>query len=325
MKPIRLRDFVKADDFYFSIVGYKHIRGVKAFLRYVPSVSGDRISREGKRYRKLMHSNAIEFAKKENMEYYNSKLGIFLIPNSKISEVYKPEERISEIVKSDDKVKRIVDFFNTIPVDKMGVTGSRLIGLESEDSDVDFVMYGSYWFKGREKIKRSIERGVLKEPSEETWNFIFEKRKVNIPYDIFVSHERRKFHRAIIGSTYFDLLYVRDYDGISIPIPEDKGKRIGKKVIRAEVVDDSHTFDYPAYYPVRHGEIAAVLSFTHTYVGQGVKGEVIEAKGVVEEINGRRYLIVGTSREVMDEYIVSLTFMKKSGLMDEFERWKGEL
>jgi len=318
LKPIRLRDFVMADNCFFSVVGYRNESSVKAFLRYIPSMNGDR-SRNGKTYRKLMHEEAIEYALNSGMKYYDMNSGIFLIPHSEIQEVFKPEERIAQI--GDKEVKRIVDFFG-MPLNKMGVTGSRLIGLESDESDVDFVMYGNYWFRGQEKIQRGIERGKLSEPSQEMWEFIYSKRKVNIPFDLFLAHEMRKYHRAVIGNTYFDLLYVRDYDELNRQIPEEKGVKKEKITIRAELVDDRYVFDYPAFYPVKHHSIEAVLSYTHTYVGQAKRGETLEARGVVEEIKGGYYLIVGTSREVEDEYILSLNLIEHESLQESYRNWR---
>jgi len=315
---IRLRDFVKAKGCFFSVVGYRNEDRIKCFLRYIPSDKGDRV-KSGLKYLKLDHNSAVKVAEKFDL-FYNSERGIFFVPYDFVEEIYKPEERVGEL--NDEEVEKILKFFENIPKSKMGVTGSRLIGLKGEESDVDFVMYGRYWFLGQRQIRNGIESGKLSEPDEDIWDFIFNKRKVNIPYDIFVAHERRKFHRAVIGGTYFDLLYVRDYDELDRQIPEDIGVKIGKTTITAKVVDDRYSFDYPACYYIDHPDIRAILSFTHTYVGQGRKGELIEAKGFVEEIEGDRYLIVGTSREVRDEYIVSLTFLEKASLLKEFEVWK---
>jgi hypothetical protein len=319
-KALRLRDFIKARGYFFSVVGYDHKEGVKSFLRYVPSTDGERISRDGKRYRKLLHKEAIDFSLTKNLKYYRKDKGVFIVPVEDIEEIFKPEERISTI--EDREVRKVVEFFSGIPESKMGVTGSRLIGLEMNDSDIDFIMYGKFWFEGQKRIKKGIESGKVSEPTENTWNFIYAKRKVNVPFDIFLAHERRKYHRAMLGSTYFDLLYVRDYEELKKPIPEEKGKKMAKMIVRARLKNNSLTFDYPAYYPIEHSEVKAILCFTHTYVGQALVGEVIEARGDVEIIDGEKYLIVGTSREVEDEYIVSLDFLEKTGLMDEFESWK---
>lgn len=307
-KPLRLRDFVRVGSLFFSVVGYKNEWSVKCFLRYAPGKGGRFL--DGVEYKKLSHEEALEVGR----EYFSPGEGIFRVEYSLIDEVFKPEERLAEVM--DEEVRKVVDFFSGIPKSEMGVTGSRLIGLKGNESDVDFVVYGKYWHHAREKIIRGIQRGIISEPDEETWDFIFRKRKPPLTYEAFVEHERRKFHRAFIGSTYFDLLYVRGYDEIHKPIPEEKGEEMGKIKIEAELIDDSDVFDYPACYPVRHEKVKAVLSFTHTYSGQAFRGETIEAVGVLEKIGEDYYLIVGTKREAEDEYIVSKTLLERKGIGD---------
>jgi len=67
--------------------------------------------------------------------------------------------------------------------------------------------------------------------------------------------------------------------------------------------------DNPATYLIDHEEISRVLSFTHTYSGQALDGERIQAKGVCEVHGDEQWLIVGTSREARGEYIRSLTLL----------------
>lgn len=307
-KPLRLRDFIRVGNLYFSVVGYRNNESVKCFLRYAPG-RGRRF-KDGIEYRKLTHDEALKVGER----FFSKAEGVFRVKYPEIDEIFKPEERLSEVI--DSEVRRVVDFLSGIPRSEMGVTGSRLIGLKESESDVDFVVYGRHWFVAREKIKKGIESGRLSEPDNDTWDFIYRKRKPPLSYDAFLIHERRKFHRAFIGGTYFDLLYVRGYNELNKDIPEDVGKRLGKLKIVAEVIEDRDVFDYPAYYPVKHERISAVLSFTHTYAGQAFRGEVLEAYGQVEEINGKLYLIVGTKRETEDEYIVSRSLMEREGIRD---------
>ncbi len=307
-KPLRLRDFIRVGDLYFSVVGYRNEKSVKCFLRYAPGKGGR--WKNNQEFKKLTHEEAVEIGKR----FYSQKEGIFRVDYKLIDEVFKPEERLKDLMDKD--VEKVVRFFSGIPVSKMGVTGSRLIGLKGEESDIDFVMYGRYWFKGREKIKKGINRGTLSDLDEDTWDFIYRKRKPPLSFEAFLIHERRKFHRAFIGSTYFDLLYVRDYDELNRNIPEGIGVKKGKEKIVAELIDDSLVFDYPAYYPVKHEKVKAVLCFTHTYAGQVFKNEVLEAYGQIELINNEHYLVVGTKREVEDEYIVSRTLLEREGIGD---------
>lgn len=312
-KPLRLRDFVRVGSLYFSVVGYRNERAVKCFLRYAPG-DGDRV-KDGVRYKKLSHEEAVNYAAAR--KFFDGS--VFRIPHPEIDEVFKPEERLPEVM--DPEVRKVVEFFSPeVPLDSMGVTGSRLIGLKGDDSDVDFIVYGEHWFRAREMLIVGIRKGKLSEPDEETWEFIYKKRRVPLPYDVFLIHERRKYHRAFVGSTYFDLLYVRGYGELERDIPEEPGTKLGLAEVVARVTDDSYVFDYPSYYPLDSG-FKAVLCFTHTYAGQALRGERIYARGVVEEIDGERYLVVGTSRETQEEFIVSLDLIERSQLSGEFESW----
>lgn len=140
------------------------------------------------------------------------------------------------------------------------------------------------------------------------WRRIYEKRKPEIPYDRFVLHEQRKWNRGQIEGTYFDILYTRSYDEIK-SAPSGKGTVLGKQTIEAKVKDASLAFDNPAIYEVEHESVSRVLSFTHTYSGQALAGETIEACGVLEQHGSERWLIIGTTREARGEYIVSKTLL----------------
>lgn len=306
MRPIRLRDFLRIGECYFSVLGYRNEEKVKCFLRYSQHDKGERL-KEGKRFKKLSHEEALSHPVAQ--KYYEG--GIFRVPLKEVEEVFKPEERLKDAM--DSSVARVVNFFSSIPMHEMGVTGSRLIGLQSEESDVDFIVYGKYWFLAREKLKKGIEKGTLSDLNDEMWEFIYRKRKVPIPFDLFVVHEKRKFHRAYLGETYFDLLYVRGYDEIDSGIPEEAGIKLGKATINARILEDRYVFDYPAYYPLEHAKVKAILCFTHTFAGQAFKGERVIARGDLEMINGEKYLVVGTKREAEDEFIVSVDLMEKEG------------
>ncbi len=86
---------------------------------------------------------------------------------------------------------------------------------------------------------------------------------------------------------------------------------MGSMTIEALVTDASYAYDNPAVYSVSHEKISKVLSFTHTYSGQAVRGERIEARGICERHNNEYWLIVGTTREAKGEYIKSLSLLEQ--------------
>jgi hypothetical protein len=85
--------------------------------------------------------------------------------------------------------------------------------------------------------------------------------------------------------------------------------------IEAVVTDAAFAFDNPAYYKIEHEEIDHVLSYTHTYSGQALEGERIEARGIVEDLGDLKRLVVGTSREPRGEWIRSLTLLRENGII----------
>jgi hypothetical protein len=85
--------------------------------------------------------------------------------------------------------------------------------------------------------------------------------------------------------------------------------------IEATVTNADLAFDSPAVYKVEHPEIDHLLSYTHTYAGQALPGELIEAQGVVERVGEKKRLVVGTSREPKGEWIRSLTLLKKENMI----------
>lgn len=306
VKPLRLRDFIEDHEGrLYAVSGYDNADRVGCILRYIPDTSGSRQNQEGVRYRKLEFEEAYAYIAREKPEYADI---VQRVPYSDIRKVLKPEYEIEAVIKRNSLVKRLVTLFN-LPVRTYGCTGSFLCGLESDQSDIDFVVYGELFFHARKLLRYAVSRGEICPISEEMWDTIYRKRNPELSADEFFLHEKRKWNRGQIDSIYFDILYTRPYTALN-PVPWKRGISCGKKTVQAPVTDASLSFDNPAVYQVDHPEITMVLSFSHTYSGQALQGEVIEARGVCEEHNGERLLIVGTTRDARGEYIRSLSLIE---------------
>ena len=305
MLRTRLRDFiVTGDDWIFAVADYCHEDGIRSILRYVPDPKGTRGF--DKKYTKMDFDDAFVFMKKARPDWVKD---VHIIPWDSVKEILSPSKRLRSIVNKNEKVKAIVKTLekHVLP-ENMGVTGSLLPGLEIESSDIDFIVYGSAWFTARDIIKREKEKkNHITEISDEMWHDIYKKRKPDISFDEFLLHEARKGNRGMVGGTYFDLLYVRDWKDITSCL---RGTDIGNKTIQATVMNADFSFDSPAIYKIDHPEISYVLSYTHTYAGQALPGEVIEAQGMVETLGNMKRLVVGTTREPKGEWIKSLTLLE---------------
>jgi len=355
MAKVRLRDFIETEIGFFAVNTYDHPKGrVFAFLRYLnlDVVGKEVIDRyhlnredirelDGKKYIKIADTrktyNILRDICPEYL-YYDERREILLhaITEDKIIRILKPQERLEEILNNcqnpfEEKCKTLANIFYQCGLDYkyMGVSGSTLLRLNYENSDIDFVIYGMKNHRTVREILRSIfedneeygrYREVIKPLSEEHWRKVYKKRiKDNtLTYEEFLRHEIRKYNRGVIGGTTFDILATRDWDEI-----EGKWDTIYKKLgpveIEALVINDDYIFDSPGIYKVEDVKILEgrdkhlapsikeVVSFTHTYAGQAFKGERIVAKGKLERVITTKgeYLrvVVGTSREAFNEYI----------------------
>ncbi len=311
MIKTRLRDFlITKDDWLFSVSDYFCNDGIRSTLRYVPDENGER-ELNGKRYRKYDFGPAFEFMRKYRPEWVQD---VHVVPESEVKIVLHPYNIIPKLINSDSRVREIVKILDMsgIPRTSMGVTGSMLLGLQNENSDIDFVVYGPLWLRARDTITSAKQQeGSIEELDEEMWQRIYRKRVPDISFEEFMLHESRKGNRGMIEGTYFDLLFVREWDQIKEPLL--RGKDTVKMKIEAEVTNADFAFDSPAYYKIRHSEIDHVISYTHTYAGQALPTEIIEASGIVEEVGNMKRLVVGTSREPKGEWIKSLTWLEKCG------------
>ena len=309
---IRLRDFiVTRDGWIFSSADYYHPEGVRGVLRYVPDPEGERT--DGTRnYRKYDFDEAYDYMDIHKPEWVQD---VHIIPWDQVGRVLSPGDRLAEIWRLDPRIEEITNTLLEagIPMDSMGVTGSFLPGLQISVSDIDFVVYGPGWFRARDIIARAKDdpHSSIEHLDEGMWERIYNKRIPVIDFTEFKLHEMRKGNRGMVGDTYFDLLFVRDWDQVTDP--PGRGTDLGHEIIEAVVTDSGLAFDSPSVYKVDHPEIESVLSYTHTYAGQALAGETIEARGMVEEVNGLRRLVVGTSREPKGEWIRSLTLLGSSG------------
>ncbi|HJH31856.1 MAG TPA: DNA polymerase subunit beta [Methanosarcinaceae archaeon] len=313
MIKTRLRDFIiTKDDWIFAVADYFHPDGIRSTFRYVPDENGER-ELGGIHYKKYDFDVAFEFMRKNRPEWVQD---VHVVPENEIKHLLHPNDCIPYLVKTDHRVAVIVGTLQDagIPLSRMGVTGSLLPGLQNETSDIDFVVYGNDWFTARNAIAVAMLKGsIIEDIDDAMWQRIYDKRIPEIPFDEFILHEKRKGNRGMVDGTYFDLLFVRDWSQIKEPMP--RGKDIGTMKIEATVTNADLAFDTPSVYKVDHEDIDHVLSYTHTYAGQALVGEVIEARGMVEQVGDMKRLVVGTSREPKGEWIRSLTLLKMSGLI----------
>lgn len=320
-----LRDFfVTKEGLIFSVIDYCHPeKGIRSVLRYIPDEAGSRVRKSTKRrYRQAGFFEGFGYLRYHHPGWI---FDVAVVPRTEIAEILKPNDVVVEIIEGRkfhpaafELIRRFKE--GGIPVSSMGITGSILADIEGEESDIDFLVYGKDWLTAKEALEKmkaddcgKVKPFRISELSADMWKTVYDKRKSPLSFEDFVAHEIRKGNRGMLlgdssggfeKGVYFDLLFVRSKD--QLPDPIQRGTDMEKMTIDAFITNDDFAFDSPAIYFIDHDEIDEIYSYTHTYAGQARAGEMVRARGVIEVIGDKKRLVIGTSREAEDEWMISL-------------------
>jgi predicted nucleotidyltransferase len=297
------RDFIETDEgLLFAVVDSIIEDGkVLGFLRYGP---GGKLATAA--------ANALLRDAYPGYLHHSTRLDADLhaVPLASITRHHQPRQRAGEILRLgasdpiEGKLVRLLTLLvgGGLPAQSLGVTGSLLIGRQSPRSDLDVVVYGrENFFQALAWVSGLVEAGLVHELDGPDWRDAYDRRGCALSYEDYCWHERRKGNKGLIEGTKFDLALIAPE---ADEAPQAVWHKTGTAIVHARVLDDTRAFDQPARYLIDHPEIGEVQSFTPTYAGQAKAGETIEAAGKVEASNeGRKRLVVGSSREALGEFI----------------------
>jgi len=304
------KDFVEtAEGLIFALVEQGTEQGteqdkVLCFLRYVKETSG---------WKKYATESANAFLQRHHPDYlyYSPVLDASLhaVAVERIVKHHRPRQRLQAIMQGGPKDAVERDLFQLgellqqqgLDLTQTGITGSVLVDVQNQASDIDLVCYGRELFhKCRAVTRGLIKQGRLQELNEQDWRQSYQRRSSALNFADYVWHERRKYNKAVINGRKFDLNLIDEsprYEQVNY-------QKCGPITVQCRVIDDNRAFDYPAEFFIAHEDIRSVVSFTATYTGQAVSGEMVEVSGVLEQNEyGVKRIVVGSSREAHGEYI----------------------
>jgi predicted nucleotidyltransferase len=297
-------DYIQTvDDLFFAVKGSRHPDGfVVAILRYLPDSRGDRVL-DGVNYKRVYNIDyTTDYLRKNYPEYVNHipRLGFEFqsVPVNKIGQHYEPRMRLTEIINDpqSDVERVLTDFVKNlsetsgVSTDRFGVSGSLLIGLQTESSDIDVNVYGQEEAQSVYSAMREIREtsGWLKPLAGELLESVIKSRwgDTGLSIDLFSRIESSKvLHGIIHGREYFMRLLMDDDDYVSSPVQRAK--------IEAKITDASRSIFNPCVYKVTQvsgdtGEIqiSELKSYRGKFTEQVIEGDLVEARGTLEEVHG---------------------------------------
>ncbi len=300
------KDFIETQEgLIFAVVASRLENGrVLCFLRYADTGTGwVKMSTE--------QANQLLAASHPGYFYYSEQLDAHLhaVPVGNIIKHHQPKQRLQKILSKSPDHPVAADLFHLsrllaqhgLDLSHMGITGSFLVGLQNDGSDIDLVCFNRMVFHQCRFLIRDLMQSARLQPlGDDDWQESYQRRSCALNFNDYVWHERRKFNKALVNGRKFDLSLVEPN---SKRLASEKYQKLGPIVLQCRVLDDVNAFAYPAEWLIDHPQITSVASFTATYTGQALKGELIEVSGTMEKSAQGLRIVVGSSREAPGEYV----------------------
>jgi predicted nucleotidyltransferase len=306
-------DFIETlEGLIFDVKGLIHPPNrVVAYLRYFEDPVGDR-KRGEKSYRKvysLSERDNFISSKYPNYIFFDPNFGerIEGVPEKSISKHHKPSRKVLELnnksnldnlqTKALDFIHLISDLTN-IKHENMGITGSILVNLHKDKSDLDVIFYGK---KNCFYIRNTLSN-LLKEAKHEVHPYkpedlkqlyAFRSKDTYMPFEDFFRIEKRKYMQGKFKKTDFFVRYLLDWDENKEKYGDYKYSPYGYAKIKANITDDRESIFTPCKYLVSEVKVLKgkktlpvkeITSFRGRFCEQAKKGEQIIAQGKVEKV-----------------------------------------
>ncbi|MCJ7633348.1 hypothetical protein MUP77_13295 [Candidatus Bathyarchaeota archaeon] len=302
----------------FDVKGLIHPADrIVAFPRFIPDFSGNR-ERKNILYKKVYAlSERFRFCEQNLPEYLiqDHVFGERLceIPVNNVRRHYRPVEKLGKLRQNSKGLEpleaRALQFTEMlrdcagISWRAIGISGSILVGLHTESSDIDPIVYGS---KDCWKVHSALTELLKKENipirayDREGLKTLFDFRSKDTSVDIkdFVRFESRKVMQGKFMGIDFFVRFLKDWSEIDEKYGDVQYRNVGYARIKATVVEDSESIFTPCKYDVegvttiegtKIQSIKEIASFRGRFCEQAKEGEVVVAQGKVERVIDKKH------------------------------------
>jgi len=307
----------KENNLFFDIKGYHHPRDRRiCFLRFYPDQNGERI-KEGKNYKKIYSLDERYLKVREEYPQYlffSNELDLELqgVEIKDIKKIYTPRKyydalkmrnNLSEIEMHSKNLCELFITGGSVPEDAIGISGSPMIGLSKDDSDIDVIIYGT---RASLEFQDKLKTILLTSNNCRAYNLSEFKTHYNwrvggsgISFENFLRSEKRKLHQGKFYGIDFFIRYIKSPNDWNGTFYDYKFKNLGRIEIKAKIVDSTDSIFTPCSYKIKGIEIVdknpitkvinleditEINSFRGRFCEHAKDGEVVLVKGKLEEV-----------------------------------------
>jgi predicted nucleotidyltransferase len=335
-------DYIKTKKthLYFDVKGLYHPDDRKiCFIRFYPNKNGDRV-KDGTRYKKIYNlQERFSFLKANYPQYlFYAKewdLDLQAVKNEDIKQIYSPKDYFKSLYEKNElspneKVsKTLCELFinnGAIPDDAIGITGSQMVGLNRNNSDIDLVIYGT---KISLKFQKSLKE-IFETPNdcrmynedEYITQYNWRVGGSGIPYKIFLYSELRKLHQGKYQGTDFFIRYIKSPEDWKGTYYDYRFQNLGRIHIKAKITDHTNSIFTPCSYIIKPLKIIScsynekrtllerireISSYRGRFCEQAIKDETVDIYGKLEKVQFKRkleYFRIVLEDQIIDKMIV---------------------
>jgi len=257
--------FVKTvDNLIFEVKGVVHPNDrIIAYVRYVPDIVS---SESTTGYRKIYDlCEREEYLKNNHSEYlwFSEPHGRILqaIPHQRVKQVLDPVEHMVQIRKSTSALSiatsDLVDLlleYTDIDKRSIGVTGSQLVGVAGEASDIDLIVFGEATC---DKFYRRLSESYDEIPGIEHYQGELLNEHVRFRWGDLVMYqdslreiERKKILQGVFRTHQFFIRLVKHRQDIDESFGQIVSKNLGTTEVQCKITDDQDSIFTPCAYQV---------------------------------------------------------------------------
>lgn len=330
-------DYIETSEgLIFDVKGLVHPPNrIIAFIRYFPDKKGKR--RRGERFYDKVYSLADRYKLlKKRFPQYLVHDPVFdevlcEVPTQEVKKHYKPVSRLEELRHTgrlDALENRALQFAEelkrtaNIPWNSLGISGSVMVGLHTENSDIDPVVYGSENCRkahsALKKLLKDVESPFKPYTREELRKlFSFRAKDTAMNFEDFVRTEERKVLQGKFQNGDYFMRFVKDWREITAEYGALRYQNVGYAKIRAAVEMDSEAIFTPCTYKIRDVEtlegasfpVEEICSFRGRFCEQARTGEAVVAQGkverVIDDVHNRAYHRVLLGNKASDYMVLA--------------------
>ena len=330
----------KKENLFFDVKGLLHPNDyIICFLRFFPHPNGER-KKNGIVFKKIYKLNErYDLLRKNYPKYlfFSEELDLEVqgVKKDEIKKIYTPRCFFEDLLKtpqlssSEKRSKSLCELFITegnLSENSIGITGSIMVGLNTEDSDIDLVIYGTETsIKFQKKLKKIFKK------SDDCRKYTMDEYRThydwraggsNIPFEDFLKSEERKQHQGkFLGHDFF-IRYIKSPKDWKGNFYDYQYKNVGRIKLKVDIIDSKDSIFTPCSYKINPikilksdikpntvniKDINEINSFRGRFCEQARKGEKVFVEGKLEKVNFKNeleYFRILLSDPINDKMII---------------------